>query len=118
MPNSQNPSELWREALKLINRCPICSHAYQSGQAKIFAKVSSAGLVHLTCSECQSYFVAMIVVLGHGLSSVGIVTDLNFADASRLYRTETLTTDEIIDGFQTIENKHFIQSLLLTGTFV
>ena len=118
MPNIQNPSELWREALKLISRCPICSHHYQSDQAKVFAKASSASLGHLTFSKCQSHFVAMIVVMGQGLSSVGIVTDLNFADASRLYRTEPLTTDEIISGFQAIEGKHFIQSLLLTGTLV
>lgn len=118
MPNKQNPSDVWREALKLINRCPICSHPYQSEQAKVFAKAAGASLVHLTCTKCQSYFVAMIVVMGQGLSSVGIVTDLNFADASRLYRAEALTTDEIIDGFQTIEDKHFIQSLLLMGTFV
>ena len=118
MPNSQNPSELWREALKLVNRCPICNHPYQSEQAKVFAKASSASLVHLACSKCQSCFVAMIVVMGQGISSVGIVTDLNFMDASRLYRADPLTADEIIDGFQAIEDKHFIQSLLLMGTFV
>lgn len=118
MPNSQNPSELWREALKLINRCPICSHPYQSEQPKVFVKASLASLVHFTCVECQSYFVAMIMVMGKGLSSVGIVTDLSFADASRLYQAESLTTDEIIDGFQVIEDNHFIQSLLLMGTLV
>ena len=118
MPNSQNPSELWREALKLINRCPICSSLYQPEQAKVFARQAAASLVHLTCSTCQSYFVAMIVVMGHALSSVGIVTDLNFADASRLYRTEPLTTDESIDGYEAIEGSHFIQSLLLMETFV
>lgn len=118
MSNSRSPSERWREAIKLIGRCPVCNHPYQSEQAKILAKASSASLVHFACSECRSYFVAMAVVMERGLSSVGIVTDLNFADASRLYRARPLTTDEVIDGYQAIEDNRFIQSLLLMRSFV
>lgn len=118
MPTTPNKSDQWRAALKLINHCPICNGIYDAAQAKLFARVSAASLVHIICSKCSSNFVAMIVTMGAGMSSVGIVTDLNFADAARLYRAEPLTTDETIEGYKEIENKHFIQSLLLKETFV
>ena len=99
----------WREALKIISRCPICSENYHTDEAKLFAKNETASLVHITCHKCQSSFVAMIVMLGQGLSSVGMVTDLNFADVERLHKVVPLTTDEIIEGYQFMSQAEFIK---------
>lgn len=107
--------ESWREALKFINRCPICSDTYETDKAQLFAANENASLIHITCSKCESYFVAMIVMIGHGLSSVGMVTDLNFNDIRQLYKAEPITTDEMIQGYQTMNNKHFLQTLILNG---
>lgn len=113
MPLLSNKSDSWREALKFINRCPICSESYDTKEAKLFAKNESATLVHLTCLRCASYFVAMILVVGRGVSSVGMVTDLSFTDVSRLYKAGPITTDEIIDGHEFMQKNFFIHSLIL-----
>lgn len=110
-----NKSDSWREALKFINRCPICSASYDTKQAKLFAKNENATLVHLTCHKCASYFVAMVLVIGQGVSTVGMITDLSFKDVSRLYRTDPITTDEIIDGHELMQKNLFIHSLILNG---
>ena len=112
MPSSKK-SESWREALKFINRCPICSGTYDGKEAKLFAKNDAATLVHMTCAECASYFVAMVLVVGQGVSSVGMVTDLSFDDARRLYRQEPLSTDEMIEAHELIQKNLFIHSLIL-----
>lgn len=112
MPSSKKP-ESWREALKFINRCPICSGAYDGKEAKLFAKNDSATLVHLTCGKCASYFVAMVLIVGQGVSSVGMVTDLSFDDAKRLYPEGPLTTNEMIEAHEFIQKKLFIHSLIL-----
>ncbi len=112
MPSSKK-SESWREALKFINRCPICSGTYNGKEAKLFAKNDTATLVHMTCAECASYFVAMVLVVGQGVSSVGMVTDLSFDDARRLYREEPLSTDEMIEAHELIQKNLFIHSLIL-----
>ena len=57
----------------------------------------------------------MIVMVGHGLSSVGMITDLNFNDIRHLYKTEPISTDEMIGGYEAINNKHFLQTLILNG---
>jgi hypothetical protein len=108
-------SDSWREALKFINRCPICSSAYDGKEAKLFAKNETATLVHLTCTSCASYFVAMVLLVGQGVSSVGMVTDLSFDDVKRLYQSEPFTTDEIIDAHEQMDQRTFIHSLILNG---
>ena len=97
----------WREALKIISRCPICSEAYHTEEARLFAKNETASLVHITCQRCRSSFVAMIIMLGQGLSSVGMVTDLNYQDVERLHKAEPLTVDEMIEGYQHIHQATF-----------
>jgi hypothetical protein len=106
-------TDSWREALKFINKCPICSSSYALEEARLFGKHDSASFVHLTCPTCQSYFVAMIVMLGQGFSSVGMVTDLSLGDAERLYAAEPITVNEVIGGFKVIQNTQFFNSLIL-----
>lgn len=107
--------ESWQEALKFINRCPICGANYEIEKAKLFSKNEAANLIHIPCSECNSYFVAMILVVGHGLSSVGMVTDLSFDDITRLHKIDPITTNEMITGYETINNQYFLHSLILNG---
>ena len=102
--------ESWREALKFMGTCPICQAKYDSADAKLFAKQNNANLVHITCSACGSYFIALVMVLGQGISTVGMVTDLNFDDARRIHNLEPLTADDIIDGYQTIKQQNFINN--------
>lgn len=104
-------SESWKEALKFINKCPLCNTSYEADQAALFAKHDAANLVHITCKECRSYFMAMIVMLGQGLSSVGMITDLSFQDAGRLHQTEPITLDEALEGvrfLETVQSSTFV----------
>ena len=105
----------WREALKIISRCPICSANYETDKAKLLAKSEAAGLIHITCQECHSSFVAMILVLGHGLSSVGMVTDLNYEDVERLHRSDPFTVDEAIEYYAEVQAENFVPRLIRSG---
>ena len=101
-----NRGESWLEALKFIGHCPICNERYETEKARLFAKRDAANLVHIICGKCASNFIAMIVTMGQGLSSVGMVTDLSFEDAQKLYKTAPLTVDEIISGYQNIQKNY------------
>lgn len=112
VPSKHNP-ESWREAIKIISRCPICSQNYKTESAQLFAKNESASMVHITCEHCQSSFVAMLLMIGHGLSSVGMVTDMSYDDVVRLHRTAPLTTDEIIEGYTAMQETIFVRDLFI-----
>jgi len=103
--------DTWQEALKIINRCPICTTEYRSEAAKLFAREENATLIHFTCGECRSYFVAMIMSIGPGLSSVGMVTDLSLTDVERLYKQDILTIDEVLEHYQELHDTNFVQKL-------
>lgn len=107
----RRPQEPWQEALRFINKCPICAAAYEVVEAKLFAKKGNASLIHITCGQCQSSFMAMILLLGQGLSSVGMVTDLSFADASKFYQCPPITLDEALEGYQFLHTENFINYL-------
>lgn len=107
--------ESWREALKFINRCPLCGSNYDAEKAELFAKNETANMIHLTCTQCSGYFIAMVLVVGRGLSSVGMVTDLSFKDISKLHKVAPFTTDDKIRGYETIHSQYFLHRLIING---
>lgn len=107
MLNNLPRSESWREALKFIGHCPLCGARYAPDKAQAFLKQDTLNLIHFTCAQCQSGFIAMVIVMGQGLSSVGMVTDLTCADVKRLFKTQAITIDEVIEGHELINNNSF-----------
>lgn len=112
MPSSKTPLSSWQQALKFINKCPLCGKVYNPEHAHLFAEENTAHFIHITCNHCQSYFVAMILMLGQGLSSVGMVTDLSLDDVKRLYKSSEITLDEALSGYKLMKTTHF-NSLIL-----
>src|SRR3989338_10527192 len=99
MPSGKNQPDYWRQALKFIGRCPLCGGNYPATSAQRLNSAGTANLVHLTCEKCASGFIAMVMVSPAGLSSVGMVTDLNYSDALRLHNEAEITLDEVISGY-------------------
>jgi len=92
----------WQEALKFINKCPACGASYAPGQARLFAQKNKVNLVHISCAECSGNFIAMILVMSQGISTIGMISDLNYEDARRVHQFEPLDIDELIDGRELI----------------
>lgn len=97
----------WRDALKIINRCPVCEAVYNADDARLFAEDGEASLVHITCGKCRSHFMALLMVMKQGLSSVGLLTDLTFDDLKRLQKAGPITLDEAIEAHEILEREDF-----------
>lgn len=104
-------SDSWRKTLKLISHCPVCSRDYKPKAGKLFINESEARFVHFTCHHCQSHFMAMVMMIPKGMSTVGMVTDLNLKDVQKLYKMLPITIDEAIEGHKTLNNPDFITLL-------
>lgn len=107
MPDNSPKSNPIQEGLRLMNQCPLCKGQYAPEAVSVLLQKQSANLVHLTCSSCQNSVLAMIVVTGAGLSSVGMLTDLNVEDAFRLNRVGPVTEEEVLDFHTLLNNKNF-----------
>ncbi len=104
MLGGKKQTEPWKSTVKFLGRCLICNTEYKQEAAQFFAEQDSSRLLHITCVKCQSHFVAMIVMAGHGLSSVGMITDLNYEDAAKLYCQPVITLDEVINCHEVLKN--------------
>jgi transcription elongation factor Elf1 len=89
--------EPWQQTLKLISQCPVCGQNYDNKKVELFLNKKNAQMLHITCGQCQGYFIAMVMVFGRGISTVGMVTDLSFADIKRLHTKQPIEVDEIIE---------------------
>lgn len=88
----------WQEALKFINKCPVCGSNYKTEQAKVFAENNTANLVHINCIECNGNFIALIITLNQAISTVGMMSDLTLNDARTIGYYEPIGVDELIEG--------------------
>jgi len=93
-----------KEILQHIAICPICGNDYRQNKANLFAQQENVNLAHISCAKSQSNFIAMIIFLGQGVSSVGMVSDLTLSDAERICRLKRITVDELIDFHKLINN--------------
>ena len=100
-------SDSWRKNLKLISHCPVCGRDYKSEAGKLFSKDTDARFVHFTCHHCQTHFMAMVMMMPKGMSTVGMVTDLNLKDVQKLHKMLPITVDEAIEGHKIFNNPNF-----------
>ena len=91
-------SHTWQEAIKFINKCPICGAVYARERARVISQEATANLVHISCDACRGNFLALIVVSNRGISTIGMVSDLTYDDAGKMHNTEPISIDELIDG--------------------
>lgn len=103
--SSLNPIQ---EQIRLLQQCPVCKGQYDAKQARILEDRGEAHLVHITCPHCQNAILAVIVSSPIGMSSVGMMTDLNEADVKRLRRRGALTEDEVLNFHSFLVDKKFI----------
>ncbi|MCX6781928.1 MAG: hypothetical protein NTW66_02315 [Candidatus Magasanikbacteria bacterium] len=102
----------WQEALKFINKCPVCGVEYVPEKARLFAQNEKANLVHISCKSCHGNFIAMVLVMQGGISTIGMVSDLNFEDAKRLHVLPPVNIDELIEGRKYINNNDLILKIV------
>ena len=96
--NGYNPSPL--DNLKLISYCPLCNTHYNPSEAKILEQKEGAHLIHVECGNCRSSIVAVVITGGIGISSVGLVTDLNSEDVMRFKNEDYLNEDDVLKAYQ------------------
>jgi hypothetical protein len=100
-------ADSWRKNLKFISHCPVCGRDYKLESCKLLTNEAEAGFIHFTCDYCRSNFMAKIIIMPKGISTVGMVTDLNFKDVQRLRQMPSIIVDEIIEAHKFIHSPDF-----------
>lgn len=97
------------EHLRIISSCPVCNGRYAPGVMRVLEEKNDAHLVYLKCRRCQASVLAVVLANQLGVSSVGLVTDLDSADVLRVRRYATVTADDVLDVHAALTSDGFLR---------
>lgn len=106
-PHSFRPFE---EGLKFISSCPVCQHQYNPIEAKILTERENAHLLYIKCQRCQAAILALVRASQMGLTSIGLITDLDSHEVSRF--KVPITSNAILDIYQAVQSGAITQLLI------
>ena len=95
---------------KAIRECPLCQKKYTKKDLHVVDQEDSTELVHARCPKCNHAIMAFVVQSEKGLSSIGMLTDLNAVEASKLTAKKPITEDQLFSFHETLTHnqKDFI----------
>ncbi len=112
MTNFEKFPYFFDEDLKLIAYCPLCDADLNPLQVKVIEDKQDSHLVHIQCPKCKGFILALVLKTATGVSSVGIITDLNFNDVYNFKDKVKMTADEIIDIHEAINKRSFVKQII------
>jgi len=89
---------------QILTQCPLCQTVYGQEGISLLGEHGAARLYHCSCQSCGHAMLAVVMEGGGLVSSVGMVTDLQAADAKRFRNQGVISTDECIKSHDLLEN--------------
>lgn len=93
--------------MKLISVCPLCEEHYNPTEAQLVGEAEDSHLLHITCRKCRNSIIALVLVSQGGVSSVGLVTDLNFEDVIKFRASQEVSYDDVLEMHGILEDEDF-----------
>lgn len=96
---------LFNDHQALITHCPVCGLRYNPLEAKVVEEVNNAHLIHIKCRHCQATILAVVFISSLGVSSVGIVTDLESDEIIKFKSAKPINCDDVIEIHQLLNRQ-------------
>ena len=114
--NSNNPllSGRWAdEGIKIISQCPVCRTSYNPLESAVIDEADSYHLLYIKCRRCHASVLALVMTNVFGLSSLGLVTDLDKHEVLRLKEAESISADEVLDFHEALKRRTISELLAI-----
>lgn len=98
-PKGQNR---FPEGIKIVSHCPVCHYNYNPNQAKILEESEGAELIYIKCRNCGSAIVALVSINPTGISSVGLITDLDSQEVLEFREMKGITADDVLEVYEAL----------------
>ncbi|MDO8617568.1 MAG: hypothetical protein Q7N87_01600 [Candidatus Uhrbacteria bacterium] len=89
----------------IIAQCPMCQADYAQEKIHLVGERGNVRLFHCTCDGCGHAMLAIILESSGGLSSLGLVTDLEAKDALRFQKFPIINADECVGWHEILEGQ-------------
>jgi len=98
----KNQNESSPYLASLVSYCPLCNSSFSPSRAAVISEGNDSQLLHVTCKQCASSIVLLLLVGEVGVSSVGLITDLTEHDVTRFKNGATVSSDDLLDLHQSL----------------
>jgi hypothetical protein len=96
---------LFNDNPTLISHCPVCNLRFNPLEARVLEEKDNTHLVHIQCRHCQAAILALIIGNNLGISSIGLITDLNSDDVLRFKNVKAISCDDVIEVHQLLNQE-------------
>ena len=90
--------------LEQLAKCPACDKKCRTAKALILKQEETRTTLHLTCDRCKTSTLVFVSMGKFGIVSFKMLTDLDSHEAKRLFKSETVSTDQVIGIHQFLKN--------------
>ena len=84
--------------------CPLCNKEYQPDNLKLVEQAGETILAHSHCPVCAGAVLSLLYKDFLGITLLGLVTDLDYADTMRLKGGELVDEDGILALYKALIN--------------
>ncbi len=114
IPSNQSAA-IFDEGVKLISYCPMCETSYHPEAAHVIGEKDDSHLLHIQCGKCSNAILALVLISPVGVSSVGLVTDLNHNEVNSFKRAPAISTDDVIDTHNLLSDDNDLFTKLMAS---
>lgn len=84
------------DSMRVISACPVCHRTYTPLEARVLDENDGAHLLYIKCRYCHSALLALVLANNLGISSIGMLTDLESQEVNKFRAQASLTADDVI----------------------
>ncbi|OGL74551.1 hypothetical protein A3C96_01310 [Candidatus Uhrbacteria bacterium RIFCSPHIGHO2_02_FULL_60_10] len=110
---AKSTAPIFDEGVKLISYCPLCETSYAPEAAHVLGEKEDSHLLHIKCGRCSNAILALVFISQVGVSSVGLITDLDHHEVDRFKALPPVSTDDVIDTHSLLSNSDHLFSQLM-----
>jgi len=85
-------------------KCPICGVKCRLSETLVLAEEKAKSVLHLTCGQCETSTLVFISIGKFGIASLKMITDLNRQEAKKLFQSEAVSIDQVIEMHQFLKS--------------
>ena len=83
--------------LKHLTKCPGCDKTNSHTKALVLDEDSNKTTLHITCDMCKVSTLIFVSSGKTGIVSFGMMTDLSRNEVKKLFKTEAVSVDQVIE---------------------
>lgn len=86
--------------LQIMTKCPMCGASYKQEDIRVINKNDGSLSIHMSCSQCKSSTMMLLMLNPAGFASISIPTDITEEDFDKVTNCEAVGYDDVLEMYK------------------